>query len=330
MALGAQFTMGHFQGLDNAGLPVAYGKLYFTDTFTGDQIITYKDSGLTVVNTHPIILSASGKAEIFLTSNTYNVVLTDANDVVIWSHEGYVPVGLGADPSAWREKLVAIAAQTDFIYANPVDSGTLVFVNGSLKEFGPTEDYIIVPPYTVKFNAGRTAGDEVVAFGAAPSTAVSVMYADGSVPMDEGYVPALPQDIATRDFVVSSPAFTGVPTAPTAAVGTNTAQLATAAFVMASGFASAIVDVTLLAKNTVYTNTTGKPMFVSFTFRSNLSYGEMFGGMRVNGNVVSVFREHTGSESNRVTMNHIVPPGMTYELYDTSGIVAVLNSSRIY
>ena len=40
---------------------------------------------------------------------------------------------------------------------------------------------------------------------------------------------------------LASPALTGTPTAPTAAVGTNTTQLATTAFVLANG--TAILDV---------------------------------------------------------------------------------------
>lgn len=201
MALGTAFNTGHFQGFDNSGQVVPYGKLYFTDSFTGAPITTYKNSSLTVVNTHPIVLSVSGKAEVFIDSNQYNIVLTDQNDEVIWTLEDFTPTGLGADPSAWREKLVATAAQTDFVFSSPVDSATIIFVNGSLKEVGASEDYIAVPPYTIKFNAGLSLNDEVVGFGSAPSISVSTMYADGSVAMDEGYTPTVDQDIATKKYV---------------------------------------------------------------------------------------------------------------------------------
>lgn len=201
MALGSQFTSGHFQGLDNSGEVVPYGKLYFNDSFTGEPIYTYKDSGLTVLNTHPVVLSSSGKAGIFINSNQYDVVLKDQNDITIWSLEGFTPAGLGIDPTSWREKTVATElSQTDFIFSKTVDSATIIFVNGILKEHGATEDYISVPPYTIKFNAGLAINDEVVAFGAAPSTSVSTMYADGSVPMDDEYSPAIGQDIATKYY----------------------------------------------------------------------------------------------------------------------------------
>lgn len=205
-ALGVQFGIGHFQGLDNEGKVIPYGSLYFTDSFTGEPILTYKNSSLTVVNTHPVILSASGKADIFLSANQYNIAMHDANDQVIWSIEDFTTVGLGVDLSSWREKQVAAAAQTDFVFGSPIEEGaSIIFVNGSLKEEGATEDYIVIPPYTVRLNVGASLDDEVVAFGATPTISVSSLYADGSVPMNDGYVPAIPLDLATKE---SSEAYT--------------------------------------------------------------------------------------------------------------------------
>lgn len=75
-------------------------------------------------------------------------------------------------------------------------------------------------------------------------------------------------NFATYFAKLVSPAFTGIPTAPTAAAGTNTTQLATTAFVQGEGFSKLGVgqtwqDVTASrAFGTTYTNTTGKPIYV--------------------------------------------------------------------
>jgi hypothetical protein len=69
---------------------------------------------------------------------------------------------------------------------------------------------------------------------------------------------------------LASPAFTGVPTAPTATEGTNTTQLATTAFVLANAPDNGIgvgqtwqVLTGSRARNTSYQNTTEKPIMVS-------------------------------------------------------------------
>ena len=210
MSLGVQYTLGSYIGFDNEAKVVPYGKIYFTDIFTGDAILTYKNSSLTVVNTHPVILSASGKAEIFLDSGQYNIVLKDSLDQVLWSIEGFTTVGLGEDLSAWRQKIVATAGQTDFIFTNPVDSGSLIYKDGLLQEEGVSEDYIIIPPYTVQLNIAASVDDEIVGIGSAPVVQVSTLYADGSVPMSADYTPAIPQDISTKDYVDIRPLMAGV------------------------------------------------------------------------------------------------------------------------
>jgi len=198
MSLGAQFTLGHFQGIDNEGLVVPYGKLYFTDVFTGSPIITYKESGLEIENTHPVILTATGKADIFLASGEYDIVFKDADDQVIWSVENFVPVGLG-DYSAWREDFTAEYAQTDFVATRDVDSNTLVYHEGLL--LTETDDYTVIPDNTIRLLVAASLDDQVTLFGAAVTIDSSVIYSDGSVQMDSDYTPEEDKDIATKEFV---------------------------------------------------------------------------------------------------------------------------------
>jgi len=87
---GLIFTDANFQGIGNDGLVVPYGKLYIYDTITGLYSTTYQDSALTVANTNPIVLSASGKARVFLNYGQYNIELKDQYDAVVWTLNNYI------------------------------------------------------------------------------------------------------------------------------------------------------------------------------------------------------------------------------------------------
>lgn len=107
---------------------------------------------------------------------------------------------------------------------------------------------------------------------------------------------------------LASPALTGTPTAPTATAGTNTTQIATTANVYASsiGWGQTRQDVTASRSlGTTYTNSTGKPIFVSIRFAS-ISNG---GTLTVGG--VSMGSAASGTNAS-VTTSFIVLKGETY------------------
>lgn len=88
-----------------------------------------------------------------------------------------------------------------------------------------------------------TTGVAAASYGSASSVPTFTVDAKGrlttatsvAIAIPESAVTNLVSDLAAK-APLASPAFTGTPTAPTAAVGTNTTQLATTAFVAASGF----------------------------------------------------------------------------------------------
>lgn len=89
------FTDGVFQGIDNDGLVVPYGSLYVLDVVTNAYATTYQDSSMTITNSSPVSLSASGKAKVFLPQGTYNLTLKDASGYVIWTLNNFIV----ADPT---------------------------------------------------------------------------------------------------------------------------------------------------------------------------------------------------------------------------------------
>lgn len=121
----------------------------------------------------------------------------------------------------------------------------------------------------------------------------------------------------------NSPAFTGTPTAPTAAAGTNTTQLANTAFVKAAVDASPMLGAGQTWQNvtgsralgTTYTNSSGKPIQVSI--RSDVDDG--YTQLTVGGIVVAMSGNTAGVGDNRNTVSAIVPNGAAY-VYNGSAL----------
>lgn len=71
------------QYFDNAGDPLVDGKLYFYESGTTTEKITYADVSLTTPNSNPVILSAAGRQPNIFFDGNARVILTDKDDVQI-------------------------------------------------------------------------------------------------------------------------------------------------------------------------------------------------------------------------------------------------------
>lgn len=116
---GLIFTDANFQGIGNDGLVVPYGKLYIYNTSTGLYSATYQDSALSISNTNPVILSASGKARVFLGYGQYNIILKDQYDAVVWTLNNYVSSVLD------NQTIIDAAAATAVYAANAQASAAI-------------------------------------------------------------------------------------------------------------------------------------------------------------------------------------------------------------
>lgn len=87
------FNSGQFIGLDNSGKAVSYGKLYFYEATTLNPKNSFTTSRKDATNTIPVVLSASGKADVFLDVGLYDVVLKDQYDAVVWTIENFEVYG---------------------------------------------------------------------------------------------------------------------------------------------------------------------------------------------------------------------------------------------
>ena len=87
---------------DNDGKMLSGGRLYFYESGTQVPKATYTTHTLDVPNTNPVILDASGSADIWLGSGAYRVLVTDAYGVQVRDPiDGVIAsnMGMGADAS---------------------------------------------------------------------------------------------------------------------------------------------------------------------------------------------------------------------------------------
>src|SRR4051794_17538579 len=82
------------QQIENAsGTPYSGAKAYFYRTLTSTPRNVYTTSALSVAHAFPVVADSAGRwAPIFLdTDEAYKVVITDTNDVEIFSQDPWVP-----------------------------------------------------------------------------------------------------------------------------------------------------------------------------------------------------------------------------------------------
>lgn len=70
------------------GVPFSGGQLFSYVAGTTTPLVTYSDNAGSVPNTNPIVLDASGEADVWITPGvSYKFVLEDVNSVVQWTRD---------------------------------------------------------------------------------------------------------------------------------------------------------------------------------------------------------------------------------------------------
>lgn len=91
--------IGKQQYTNSAGVPLAGGKVYTFDVGTTTPKATYQDAAGTVENSNPIILNERGEALAYW-SGAYDIKVTDANGITIYTVANYQTPLMGADLAA--------------------------------------------------------------------------------------------------------------------------------------------------------------------------------------------------------------------------------------
>lgn len=99
----------------DTGLPLSGGKLYAYECDSYSFKTTYQDEPGTTPNTNPVILNSSGYASVYL-DGSYRLVLTDADDNVVWDADPVSDRSMSVDE--WQASVSATyASPTSFTVA---------------------------------------------------------------------------------------------------------------------------------------------------------------------------------------------------------------------
>jgi hypothetical protein len=114
--MAGRFINPYSQFMDSTPDVYSGGKLYFYAAGTSTPLNTYTTKALAVANPNPIVLNSAGRpaVDIFLQDLEYKVVLTDANDVTIWT----------ADPVSHRDSMLVAKTLTGTGTPNGAVAGT--------------------------------------------------------------------------------------------------------------------------------------------------------------------------------------------------------------
>lgn len=151
----------------NDGSPLVGGKLYTYAAGTTTPLATYTSSSGSTPNTNPVILNSRGEASVWLGSSQYKFVLTDANNVEIWTQDN-LQAGANVDGSnatgTWPISITGNAATaTTAAYAT---------VAGSVTAGGAVNK--IIAGTNITISPGSGVGDVTVSAASAGGTVTSV------------------------------------------------------------------------------------------------------------------------------------------------------------
>lgn len=145
-----------FFGTD--GLPLVGGKLYTYAAGTTTPIATYTDNTQANQNTNPVILDSAGQANVWLTdTTTYKYVLTDANDVLLFTVD-YVSVPVTTNSFASPPAIgSSVPNDGTFTNLNVVDLLTLEGTGAAIMNVGTTGERPADPEVgMVRYNSTTT------------------------------------------------------------------------------------------------------------------------------------------------------------------------------
>lgn len=115
-----------FKGFDETAGFLVGGKLWTYIAGTNTQKATYTDRSGSTANANPVILDGSGEADVYLAVGSYKLILTDANDVPVWTEDNVTaqPADLSgivfADQySTIQAAINALPASGGIIYVRP-------------------------------------------------------------------------------------------------------------------------------------------------------------------------------------------------------------------
>ena len=140
------------QYLDNAGDPLAEGKLYFYESGTTTPKTTFADINNSIPNTNPVLLSAAGRQPNIFFDGVAKVILTDNDDVqlIVRDPVGETATDFGDEWVATKVyNAVDVVLGSDGVYYRSLING-----NQNNNPVTTTGSWTLL--YSVEWNAGTT------------------------------------------------------------------------------------------------------------------------------------------------------------------------------
>lgn len=103
-----------FQEFDNNGEPLAGGLLYTYEAGTSTPKATFTDASGAVQNTNPIVLDASGRADVWLEDGAYKFVLNTSADVLVKEVDDIV----GGQTGGFGSTVLEVSTNTNITETN--------------------------------------------------------------------------------------------------------------------------------------------------------------------------------------------------------------------
>lgn len=148
------FPVAKSQFFDNNGKVLSLGSVEVTYATTSNPAPTYLDSICSAQNEFPVLLTAAGKADIYLQAGNYNIVTRDKEDVIVDTVNEYiVESGGGSSPEAGNVPIGGIIMYNGLLADIPTDWHLCDGASGT-----PNLAYKFVRGTTLQSKVGDTGG----------------------------------------------------------------------------------------------------------------------------------------------------------------------------
>ncbi len=319
------------------GVPLAGGKLFTYAAGTSTKLATYANAGGTTTNNNPIILDANGQCDCYLQGGlSYKLVLAPATDTdppqnPYWTEDNITGINqvlstFGTDVGVANAYAVnlnpaltsyANGQQVVFDAANSSTGASTLNVNG----LGPKQ--ILVNGQATIANSIQAGQRYIVSYS---STANAFLVLSSSSPSIQGSTATITGAL-NAGSITTSGAFNATGTSTISSVtaaasgSTSPPQMAQT---IGAGATSYTDQTANRALSTVYTNNTGRPLWVIVVVELVLAANSSTAAdAYVNGLIVSddpVINPQTVSAAVASTVRLLVPIGATYEIITTASI----------